>query len=82
MDTTTIKLEFMDGAEMDCFVDGIFDIGDRTYIILEPNDETADIYLYEYKEHPDGTFEILDIVDEEAFREAASELDEIMRGAI
>lgn len=49
----------------------------KEYIALLPDDGTDDVYIYGYKEIGEDEFEILDIEDDEEFREAADEFDRI-----
>ncbi|NLD11175.1 DUF1292 domain-containing protein [Aminicella lysinilytica] len=73
-----ITLEFDDGTKMDCEVMGIFDFEKKDYIALIPDDDSDDVYIYGYEENKDGSFELLDIVDENLFGKVAKEFQDIM----
>lgn len=73
-----ITLEFDDNTAVDCFIIGVFDMDDKEYIALAPDDGTDDVYIYGYKDHSDDTFEILDIEDEAEFEAAVKVFDELM----
>ena len=73
-----ITLEFDDDTAVDCYVMGTFELGDKEYIALEPEDGTDDVYIYGYKQISDDEFEIIEIESEEEFDAAAAEFDAIM----
>lgn len=73
-----ITLEFDDGTAVDCFIIGVFDLGDKEYIALAPDDGTDDVYIYGYKDNDDDTFEIVEIEDEDEFGKAVEEFDKLM----
>lgn len=73
-----ITLEFDDDSAVDCYVMGTFELGDKEYIALAPEDGTDDVYIYGYKQVSDDEFEIIEIEDEEEFDAAAAEFDAIM----
>lgn len=73
-----ITLEFDDDTAVDCYVMGIFELNDKEYIALAPDDGTDDVYIYGYKQMSDDEFEILEIESEEEFDAAAAEFDAIM----
>ena len=73
-----ITLEFDDDTAVDCFVLGTFELNDKEYIALEPQDDTGDVYIYGYKQISDDEFEIIEIESEEEFDAAAAEFDAIM----
>ncbi len=73
-----ITLEFDDNTAVDCFIIGVFDMDDKEYIALAPDDGTDDVYIYGYKDNNDDTFEILDIEDEAEFEAAVKVFDELM----
>lgn len=73
-----ITLEFDDGAMMNCENMGVFDCGDKDYIALIPLDGTDDVYLYRYQEYDDGSYDILDIDDDDEFKKVAAEFEAIM----
>lgn len=76
-DEEYITLEFNDETAVDCFIIGIFDLEDKEYIALAPDDGTDDVYIYGYQDNNDETFELLDL-DEEEFNAAVAEFDKIM----
>lgn len=73
-----ITLEFDDDTAVDCYVMGTFELNDKEYIALAPDDGTDDVYIYGYKQMSDDEFEILEIESEEEFDAAAAEFDAIM----
>lgn len=73
-----ITLEFDDETKMDCEIMGIFDYDKKDYIALLPDDGSDDVYIYGYEEHEDGSFDLLDIVDEGLFKNVAQEFQTIM----
>ena len=79
-DVDIVTLEFDDGTTMECEIMGIFDYNDEDYVALIPDDDSDDVYIYGYEEYEDGTFEILDIVNDELFEKVAKEFDTIMAG--
>lgn len=76
-----ITLEFDDDTAVDCAVLGTFELGDKEYIALAPEDGTDDVYIYGYKALNDEEFEIVEIEDDEEFNAAAAEFDAIMADA-
>ena len=77
-DEDFITLEFENGEEVECEIMGIFDVEDKEYIALLPDDGTDDVYLYGYVEYEDDTFELVDIDDDAEFEKVAAEFDAIM----
>ena len=75
-----ITLEFDDDSAVDCYVMGTFELGDKEYIALAPEDGTDDVYIYGYKEGEDS-FELLDIEDDALFEKVAAELEAILNEA-
>jgi hypothetical protein len=77
-DVEIVTLEFDDGTTIECEVMGIFDYDNEDYIALIPDDDSDDVYIYGYEEYEDGSYEILDIVNEDLFQKVAQEFDKIM----
>ena len=73
-----ISLEFDDGSKLECEIMGVFDLGKKEYIALIPLDDSDDVYIYEYIEYDDDTFELADIEDEATFKKVAEEFEAIM----
>ena len=73
-----VTLEVDDDTTMECEILGIFDYNNEDYIALIPHDDSDDVYIYGYEEYEDGSYEILDIVNEELFEKVAKEFDKIM----
>ncbi len=71
-DEDFITLEFENGEEIECEIMGIFDVEDKEYIALLPDDGTDDVYLYGYKEINDEEFELVDILDDDEFDKVAA----------
>lgn len=76
-DDDFITLEFEDGKEVECEIMGIFDVEDKEYIALLPDDGTDDVYLYGYKEISDEEFELIDILDDAEFDKVAEVFNEL-----
>lgn len=72
-----ITLEFDDGLEVEAEIMGIFDVEDKEYIALIPNDDTDDVYLYGYKEVSEEEFELIDIEDDDEFEKVAAEFEKL-----
>ena len=73
-----ITLEFDDDTAVDCVIMGTYELNDKEYIALAPEDGTDDVYIYGYKQLADDEFEIIEIESEEEFDAAAAEFDAIM----
>ncbi|AFS78770.1 UPF0473 family protein [Gottschalkia acidurici 9a] len=63
-----------DDTELDCHVLGIFEVKDKEYIALVPQDE-EEVLLYEYKETEDGVE--LDNIEDDEYELVAQAFDEI-----
>ena len=72
-----ITLEFDDGVEIEAEIMGIFDVEDKEYIALIPDDDTDDVYLYGYKEISEEEFELVDIEDDAEFEKVAAEFERL-----
>ena len=70
-----ITLEYEDGTSERCEVLGVFDVEEKQYVALAPEEDETSVYLYGYSEHEDGTFSLADIEDDEEFA-AVSEMYE------
>jgi len=70
-----ITLEFEDGEEVVCTILGVFDVNDKEYIALIPEDGTDDVYLYGYKEINEEDYELIDIEDDAEFELVAKEFE-------
>ena len=76
-DADFITLEFENGEEVECEIMGIFDVEDKEYIALLPDDGTDDVYLYGYKEISDEEFELVDIEDDDEFDKVSAVFSEL-----
>ena len=76
-DADFITLEFENGEEVECEIMGIFDVEDKEYIALLPDDGTDDVYLYGYKEINDEEFELVDIEDDDEFEKVSAAFSEL-----
>ena len=76
-DEDFITLEFDNGEEIECEIMGIFDVEDKEYIALLPDDGTDDVYLYGYKEISDEEFELVDIEDDAEFEKVSAAFSEL-----
>ena len=77
-DENIITLSFDDGKDVESEIIGIFDVEDKEYIVVAPNDDSDDVYIYKYIEINDEEFELDDITDDEEFEKAAAEFDRLM----
>jgi hypothetical protein len=73
-----ITLEFDDDSKLDCEIMGVFEYDNKEFIALIPDDDSDDVYIYGYEEYEDGTFELLDIADDDLFKKVAQEFENIM----
>ncbi|MCQ2530214.1 MAG: DUF1292 domain-containing protein [Lachnospiraceae bacterium] len=75
----TITLEFEDDEKVVVEPLFIFELEGKEYVALAPIDEESDdVYLYEYKELDDDEFEFLDIEDDAEFDKVAAEFERIV----
>ncbi|MBE5900552.1 MAG: DUF1292 domain-containing protein [Lachnospiraceae bacterium] len=84
-----VTLELEDGSTLPCEILTIFDIGEQSYIVLEPQDEVYDeetdeyeIYVYRYFEDEDDEdgvgYHLENIEDDDEYERVAERLDELM----
>lgn len=73
-----VTLEFDDGREQECFVEGVFDVGDRDYIALVPDDRSGDVYIYKYIEGEGDDYRLEEETDAAKFAAAVREYEEIV----
>ena len=80
-----ITLEFDDGESKKCEALFVFEVDGKEYVALAPvetegseDEETEDIFLYEYFETGEDEFELGDIEDDEVFEKVGAEFDRIM----
>ena len=73
-----VTLEFDDGKEQACFIEGIFDCGGQDYIALVPDDKSGDVYIYKYIQIDDESYRLEDEADEEKFAAAVREYEDIV----
>ena len=73
-----VTLEYDDGTTVETEVFGTFDVGDKEYIALIPDDGSDDVYLYGYAEIDDDDFDLIEIEDEDEFNEVVRTFDELM----
>lgn len=68
------------GEKIDCEILGTFESRGKEYIAVMPIEgekREGEIFVYGYREHQNGEFDLLDITDDEEFENAAAELDRI-----
>ena len=58
-----ITLEYEDGTSERCEVLGVFDVEEKQYVALAPEEDETSVYLYGYNEHEAGTFPRADLED-------------------
>lgn len=73
-----ITLEFDDGVEIVCEVMGVFDLDEKEYIALLPEDGSDDVYIYGYKDS-DDEFELVDIDDDAEFERVVAEFERLRK---
>ncbi|MGL4484810.1 MAG: DUF1292 domain-containing protein [Anaerovoracaceae bacterium] len=73
-----ITLEFDDGEEVECEIMGVFDVNEKEYIALIPDDGSDDVYIYGYKEVGEDEFSLIDLDDEAEFEVAVKEFEALM----
>lgn len=74
-DAEYITLQFDDSEDIECEILGIFDFEEKEYIALLPQDDSDDVYIYEYKEIDDEEFDLIDIEDDALFERVAAEFE-------
>lgn len=76
--TDYIDIDFDDGTQVRCEVQGMFDLDGEEYIALLPEDGSDDVYLYGYHEYEeDQTYELVDILDDDLFQRVSDRYDEV-----
>lgn len=73
-----LTLDYDDGTSERCEVLGIFDLDGAEYIALVPESDDESVYLYGYEEHEDGSFDLIDIDDDNLFEKVAAEYERLM----
>lgn len=73
-----VTLEYDDGTTVETEVLGIFEVDDKEYIALIPDDDSDDVYIYGYKELDDDSFDLIDIEDDKEFEKAVAEFDKLV----
>ena len=76
-----VTLEYDDGTVIETEIMGVFDVDNKEYIALVPDDGSDDVYLYGYAEigGEDGDeFELIDIEDEDEFNRVVEAFDALM----
>lgn len=73
-----ITLEFDEGEDLDCEVLGTFLYENIEYIVLNPQDDTEDLLIYEFIPLNDEEFEIKEIEDDELFEALEAELEKFI----
>lgn len=65
-----------DDKEVDCYVLGIFDVKEKEYIALVPED-SEDVLIYRYTETEDEGIELDNIEDDDEYEEVGKKFDEL-----
>jgi hypothetical protein len=73
-----VTLEYDDGTTVETEVLGIFEVDDKEYIALIPDDDSDDVYIYGYKELDDDSFDLIDIEDDKEFEKAVAEFEKLV----
>lgn len=75
-DYLTLKIgEGEDAEEIECQILGVFEVGRKEYIALLPEGNDEDVYIYEYEEYEDDTFELIYIEDDAEFELVSAEFE-------
>lgn len=74
-----ITLDYEDDTSERCEVLGIFECKGAEYIALVPDSDQDSVYLYEYDEKEDGSFDLVDI-DDEVFDAVSAAYEAITEG--
>ena len=75
-DEDIIKLTFEDGSEVECIVQGVFEVQGVQYVALEVTDDD-EIFFYRYIETDDG-YEMGDIIDDNEFERVTKEFNRLL----
>ena len=65
-----LPLEFDDGKEVECAIEGVFESEGQDYIALIPDNDSGDVYIYKYIEDEGDDYHFEDETDEEKFKNA------------
>lgn len=78
----TVTLDLDDGSTVECQVVTIVNANGKDFIALLPLDgpekDTGNVYLYEFRENPDGDPDLIDISADEDFEAASDAFDEFL----
>lgn len=75
----TINIEFDDGENVLCEPYFIFEFEGKEYVAMVPVDEESEeVYLFEYRDLNDEEFEFFDIESEDAYGRVVDEFNRIM----
>lgn len=81
-----ITLEFDNDESVECEAIGYFEVDaypGKTYYALAPTDEESDdVFIYEYHEINDAEFELKDIEDDAEFDAVAAEFERLVEESI
>lgn len=79
-----VTLELEDGTTLPCEILTIFEIGEQSYIVLNPQEEIYnpdtdeyEIYVYRYFEDEDG-YHLENIDNDDEYERVSDRLDELM----
>ena len=74
-----ITLDLGEEGSVDCYLWDIFAFEGQDYAVLFPVDEESeDVFLYEYYDISDEEYELRDIEDDAVFDRVAAEFDRLM----
>lgn len=73
-----VTLEFEDGDPEEVKLIAVFEMDDKLYAALDPEDGTNELYFFEYMEVGEDAFQLADIEDEETFKEVTDFFFEIL----
>lgn len=70
-----LRLTLDDDTEMECYVLGVFEVGEKEYIALVPTEDEEEVFLYEYIEAEDG-IELVNIEDDDEYEKVVQAFEE------
>ena len=78
----TVTLSLDDGSDVECRAVTVFQAGGRDYIALlpleGPEKDTGNVWIYRYRENPEGEPELDNIEDDAEFEMALDAFDEFL----
>lgn len=82
-DDLVVTLDLDDGSQVTCEILTIFDVEDKSYIVLLPQDkngnpnEDGQVFIYRYEEAEDGTPSLDNIASDEEYDKVAEAFQDL-----